>query len=50
MGSFPVGYLDPTMPAPTSQLRYRWSVLVQTAPQPEWVNLFNALSFDVQLG
>jgi prepilin-type N-terminal cleavage/methylation domain-containing protein len=45
--SFPVGFLYPTMPVPstTSPLQYRWSALAQMTPQLEQPSLFNALNF-----
>src|SRR4051795_2196329 len=48
VGSFPVGFLYPTGPVPstTSPLQYRWSALAQMAPHLEQANLFNALNFD----
>jgi prepilin-type N-terminal cleavage/methylation domain-containing protein/prepilin-type processing-associated H-X9-DG protein len=47
-GSFPVGFLYPTFPAPptTSPLQYRWSALAQMAPYMEQANVFNSLNFD----
>ena len=47
-GSFPVGFLYPSFPAPptTSPLQYRWSVLAQMAPYMEQANVFNSLNFD----
>ncbi len=52
VGSFPVGFLYPTAPVPatTSPLQYRWSVLAQMAPQLEQANLSNALNFDFPVG
>jgi prepilin-type N-terminal cleavage/methylation domain-containing protein/prepilin-type processing-associated H-X9-DG protein len=51
MGSFPVGFLYPTGPVPTttSPLQYRWSALAQMAPQLEQANLSSALNFDFPL-
>ncbi|QDV37787.1 DUF1559 family PulG-like putative transporter [Tautonia plasticadhaerens] len=48
VGSFPVGFLYPNGPVPatTSPLQYRWSVLAQMAPYLEGTNLHNALNFD----
>src|SRR5438132_7909591 len=47
-GSFPVGFLYPTFPAPptTSPLQYRWSALAQMAPYMEQANVYNSLNFD----
>src|SRR3954470_5811000 len=51
VGSFPVGFLYPTGPVPstTSPLQYRWSALAQMAPHLEQAALFNALNFDFPL-
>src|SRR3954471_23228692 len=51
-GSFPVGFLYPTVPVPTttSPLQYRWSALAQMAPYLEQSNLYNALNFDFPVG
>ena len=51
IGSFPVGFLYPTGPVPatTSPLQYRWSVLAQMAPYLEQANLQNALNFHFPL-
>jgi prepilin-type processing-associated H-X9-DG protein len=51
IGSFPVGFLYPTTPAPptTSPLQYRWSVLAQMAPFLEQANVSHALNFDFPL-
>ncbi len=51
-GSFPVGFLYPTVPVPatTSPLQYRWSALAQMAPFLEQAGLFNALNFDFPVG
>jgi prepilin-type N-terminal cleavage/methylation domain-containing protein/prepilin-type processing-associated H-X9-DG protein len=51
LGSFPVGFLYPTTPAPptTSPLQYRWSAFAQMTPHLEQANLFNALNFDFPL-
>ena len=51
-GSFPVGFLYPNVPVPstTSPLQYRWSALAQMAPHLEQANLFNALNFDFPVG
>jgi prepilin-type N-terminal cleavage/methylation domain-containing protein/prepilin-type processing-associated H-X9-DG protein len=51
VGSFPVGFLSPTGPVPTttSPLQYRWSVLAQMAPHLEQTALFHALNFDFPL-
>jgi prepilin-type N-terminal cleavage/methylation domain-containing protein/prepilin-type processing-associated H-X9-DG protein len=51
-GSFPVGFLYPTVPVPstTSPLQYRWSALAQMAPYLEQAGLFNALNFDFPVG
>src|SRR3954452_17113737 len=48
VGGFPVGFLYPNGPVPatTSPLQYRWSVLAQMAPYLEGTNLYNALNFD----
>ncbi len=52
VGSFPVGFLYPAGPVPstTSPLQYRWSALAQMAPHLEQANLFNALNFDFPAG
>src|SRR3954447_14112747 len=52
IGSFPVGFLYPTVPVPstTSPLQYRWSALAQMAPYLEQANLYNALNFDFPVG
>src|SRR3954447_16380521 len=52
VGSFPVGFLYPSGPVPstTSPLQYRWSALAQMAPQLEQANLYNALNFDFPVG
>ncbi len=52
VGSFPVGFLYPTVPVPatTSPLQYRWSALAQMAPYLEQAGLFNALNFDFPVG
>ncbi len=51
VGSFPVGFLYPSGPVPstTSPLQYRWSVLAQMAPYLEGANLYHALNFDFPL-
>src|SRR4051812_29412824 len=51
-GGFPVGFLYPTGPVPstTSPQQYRWSPLAQMAPFLEQANLANALNFDYPLG
>ena len=51
VGSFPVGFLYPTMPAPsyTSPLQYRWSAFAQMAPYLEQANLYSALNFNFPL-
>jgi prepilin-type N-terminal cleavage/methylation domain-containing protein/prepilin-type processing-associated H-X9-DG protein len=51
VGCFPVGFLYPTGPVPanTSALQYRWSVLAQMAPQLEQQALAHALNFDFPL-
>ena len=50
-GSFPVGFLYPTTPAPpwTSSLQYRWSAFAQMMPYLEQSNLAHALNFDLPL-
>src|SRR4026207_1957478 len=47
-GSFPVGSLAPSCPAPptTSPLQYRWSALAQMAPYLEQANVYNSLNFN----
>ena len=51
VGSFPVGFLVPTIAAPptTSPLQYRWSALAQMAPYLEQTNLANSLNFQFPL-
>jgi prepilin-type N-terminal cleavage/methylation domain-containing protein/prepilin-type processing-associated H-X9-DG protein len=51
IGSFPVGFLYPSQPIPatTSPLQYRWSVLAQMAPFVEQAAIYNALNFDFAL-
>ena len=48
VGSFPVGFLYPSGPVPatTSPLQYRWSVLAQMSPYLEQTNVFNALNMN----
>ena len=50
-GSFPVGFLYPSTPAPpwTSPLQYRWSALAQMLPHLEQAQLAHALNFDLPL-
>ncbi|MDB5350389.1 MAG: prepilin-type N-terminal cleavage/methylation protein [Planctomycetota bacterium] len=49
--SFPVGFLVASGPVPaeTSPLQYRWSVLAQMTPYLEQVNLFDAINFSFPL-
>jgi prepilin-type N-terminal cleavage/methylation domain-containing protein/prepilin-type processing-associated H-X9-DG protein len=51
VNSFPVGFLYPTGPVPstTSPLQYRWSALAQMAPFLEQAALFNSLNFNFPL-
>jgi prepilin-type processing-associated H-X9-DG protein len=51
LGCFPVGFLYPSGPVPasTSVLQYRWSVLAQMAPYLEQTALYHALNFDFPL-
>lgn len=51
VGSFPVGFLYPTGPVPTttSPLQYRWSALAQMMSQLEQTSLYNSLNFDLPL-
>ncbi len=48
LGSFPVGFLSPTGPVPTttSASQYRWSVLAQMTPFLEQTNLFSTFNFN----
>jgi prepilin-type N-terminal cleavage/methylation domain-containing protein/prepilin-type processing-associated H-X9-DG protein len=51
IGSFPVGFLYPSraVPANTSPLQYRWSVLAQMLPYLEQGTISNALNFSLPL-